>query len=274
MGGRERRITELSNPRTEGIDRLAPDEIVQRILAEDALVPAAVAEARDQITEASNILFEALAAGGRWFNLGAGTSGRIGVLDAAEIPPTFGLEADRVQGVIAGGGPALERAVEGAEDDSEAAPRDLRRRGFGPGDVLVALSASGRTPYALAAVEHAREIGASSIAITCAPEAPLASTVDLPIVLLVGPEVIAGSTRLKGGLVQKMVLHTLSTAVMIRLGRVRGNLMTGLRPGNQKLRERAVDIVAELAGCTIDEARAALERTDGSVERALESLTP
>lgn len=274
MGRRERRTTERSNPRTEGIDRLAPDEIVQKILAEDALVPGAVADAHERITEACNALYEALAAGGRWFNLGAGSSGRIGMLDAAEIPPTFGLPPDRVQGVIAGGAPALERAVEGAEDDREAASRDLRERDFGPGDVLVALSASGRTPYALAAVEHAREIGAASIAITCAPQAPLASMVDVPIALLVGPEVIAGSTRLKGGLAQKMVLHTLSTAVMIRLGRVRGNLMIGLLPANQKLRERAVDIVADLADCTIDEARAALEQTDGSVERALARLTP
>ena len=167
---------------------------------------------------------------------------------------------------------ALEHAVEGAEDDREAAARDLEERGFGAGDVLVALSASGRTPYPLAAVEHARAIGAASIAITCAPQAPLASTVDIPIAVAVGPEVIAGSTRMKGGLAQKMVLHTLSTAVMIRMGRVRGNLMTGLSPVNQKLRERAIDIVAELARCTPDEARAALDQTDGSVERALERL--
>ena len=167
----------------------------------------------------------------------------------------------------------MTRAVEGAEDDQDAAASDLSSRNFTAGDALVAISASGRTPYALSAVEYARSLGARTVAITCAPSAPLAARVEIPIVVEVGPEVIAGSTRLKGGLAQKMVLHTLSTAVMVRLGRVRGNLMTNLQPVNQKLRERAVWILGEISGCTVEQARSALEET-GSIEAALEKLNP
>ena len=273
MGRREQRITELSNPRTEGIDRLAADEIVQRILAEDALVPAAVAEARDQITEASNILFEALAAGGRWFNLGAGTSGRIGVLDAAEIPPTFGLPAGRVQAVMAGGARALSRAVEGAEDDAEAAAWELRERGLEGGDAVLAVSASGWTPFTLGALEAAHEVGARRLALSCDPRSPLAEGAEIAIVPEVGPEVIAGSTRMKGGLAQKAVLNMLSSAVMVKLGYVSGNLMTHLSPASEKLRRRAEWIVMELAGVGRQEASRLLEETEGdahlAVERAL-----
>jgi N-acetylmuramic acid 6-phosphate etherase len=217
-------------------------------------------------------LVEALDAGGRWFNVGAGTSGRIGALDAAEIPPTFGLEPERVQAVIAGGPDALIGPVEGAEDDGPAAARELDKRDLGPNDAVVALSASGRTPFAIAALEHARRRGARAIAITCAPDSPLAKQADVAIVAIVGPEVIAGSTRMKGGLAQKMILHTLSTAVMVRLGRVHGNLMTGLRAVNSKLQERGVRILCELASVDRAEATRALERAGGSVEKALEAL--
>ena len=265
-------VTEAPNPRTADLDRLPVGELVQRILDEDAGVSAAVRAARPAIELACLALAEALDAGGRWFNVGAGTSGRLGALDAAEIPPTFGLEPERVQALIAGGPAALSGPVEGAEDDTAAAPRELDKRGLGPGDAVVALSASGRTPYALAALEHARRRGARAIAITCAPESPLAKQAEIAIVVVVGPEVIAGSTRLKGGLAQKMVLHTLSTAVMVRLGRVHGNLMTGLRAVNSKLHDRGVRILCELAGVTRAEAARALEEAEGSVQRALEKL--
>lgn len=265
-------LTEASNPRTRDLDRLSIAELVARILDEDARVANAVRETRPAIERACQALVEALDAGGRWINLGAGTSGRIGALDAAEIPPTFGLDRERVQALIAGGAPALTGAVEGAEDDVGAAVRELEKLALTRGDVLVALSASGHTPYALAGLEHARRIGARTIGITCAPDSPLATRAEIAIVAVVGPEVIAGSTRMKGGLAEKMILHTLSTAVMVKLGRVRGNLMTGLRAVNTKLQERAVRILCELARVSPAEAERALDAADGSVEKALDEL--
>ncbi len=266
-------VTESANPRTRDLDRLPLGELVSRILDEDARVAGAVRAARPALERACAVLVATLEAGGRWVNLGAGTSGRIGVLDAAEIPPTFGLEPDRVQSLVAGGAPALVGAVEGAEDDVGAAVRDLRKAGLARGDALVALSASGRTPYALSAVEHARSVGARTIAITCVPGSPLAERAEIAIVAEVGPEVITGSTRMKGGLAEKMILHTLSTAVMVKLGRVQGNLMTGLRAVNTKLQERGVRILCELAGVSAQEAERALDAAGGSVEKALENLT-
>lgn len=273
MSAHSRRITEQINPRTRDLDLRTPRAVLEGILAEDARVASAVAEGLDRMTEACELLAATLERGGRWFNLGAGTSGRIGLLDAAEIPPTFGLAPDRVQGVIAGGERALTRAVEGAEDDCAAAPRDLESRDFSSSDALVALSASGETPYVLAGVEHARSLRATTIGITCAPESPLARLVEVPIAVMVGPEVIAGSTRLKGGLAQKMILHSLSSAVMVQLGKVRGNLMTALRPVNQKLRARAVAIVRELGQVSEEEARRALDAASGSIEEALALLS-
>jgi N-acetylmuramic acid 6-phosphate etherase len=264
--------TELPNPNTRDLDRLELRQLLARILDEDARVADAVRAALPQLERACELLAARLALGGRWFNAGAGTSGRLGLLDAAEIPPTFGFPGERVQALIAGGAPALTRAVEGAEDDVDEAARELAARGFGAADVLVAISASGSTPYALAAVEHARRVGAATIAVTCDPDAPLARSCDVAIAAVVGPEVIAGSTRLKGGLAQKMVLHTLSTAVMVRLGRVRGNLMTGVRAANRKLRERALWIACELSGCSRQEAQRALDLAGGDVERALSLL--
>ncbi len=264
--------TERVNPRTRDLDQLATGDLLGRILDEDAAVASVVQAALPEIERACDLLHAALGRGGRWFNLGAGTSGRIGALDAAEIPPTFGLEADGVQAVIAGGDRALLHALEGVEDDPEQAARDLASRGFSREDVLVVLSASGRTPYALGGLQHARRIGAPSIAITCAPESPLAAQADVPIVAAVGPEVIAGSTRMKGGLAQKMILHALSTAVMVRLGRVRGNLMTGIRAVNSKLRERALGILVQLADCNRGEAERALDAAHGSLHDALRDL--
>ena len=272
MGHRGERITEQVNPRTRELDQLEPRAMLARILEEDARVPAAVAGALDALSVACDVLTGALRDGGRWFNLGAGTSGRIGWLDAAEIPPTFGLSPERVQGVIAGGVRAMTRAVEGAEDDERAARADLEELDLCERDAVVALSASGATQYVLSGVRYAGEVGAATIGVTCVPESPLATTVDVPVVVVVGPEAIAGSTRLKGGLAQKMVLHALSTSVMVRLGRVRGNLMTSLSPVNRKLRERAIAILCELTACSAEEARAGLELSDGSIEQALERL--
>jgi len=268
-----RMVTEAANPRTADLDRLPIGELVLRIIDEDAQVSAAVRAARPALELATLALVEALDAGGRWFNVGAGTSGRIGALDAAEIPPTFGLPPERVQALVAGGPAALVGPVEGAEDDVSSAPRELDKLKLGPGDAVVALSASGRTPFALSALEHARRRGARAIAITCAPGSPLAKAAEIAIVAVVGPEVIAGSTRMKGGLAQKMILHTLSTAVMVRLGRVQGNLMTGLLAVNSKLQDRGVRILCELTHVDRGAAERALEEAGGSVEKALEELS-
>jgi N-acetylmuramic acid 6-phosphate etherase len=265
-------ITEKANPRTQGLDHLPLEEVLERIVGEDATVADAVRVALPAIRGAAEILVDVLGSGGRWFNLGAGTSGRLGMLDAAEIPPTFGLPPDRVQGVIAGGPAAMERAIEGAEDDADAAVADLASRGFGSSDALVALSASGRTPYVLGGVRYARSLPARTVGVTCSPRAPLVRAVELPIVLEVGPEVLAGSTRMKGGLAQKMVLHTLSTAVMIRLGRVRGNLMSEIRGVNSKLRARAVSTLSRVGRLSPEEAERRLEEAAGSLRQALDRL--
>lgn len=264
--------TERSNPRTAGLDSMSLEEIVGVLIEEDAGVADAVRRARREIEAATRLLVRVMEAGGRWFNVGAGTSGRIGVLDAAEIPPTFGLEADRIQAILAGGPAAMERAVEGAEDDEFAGVRALRDRKLASGDAVVALSAGGRTPFVLGAVAHAREVGAGTIAISCDPDAPLARAVDVAVLAQVGPEALAGSTRLKGGLAQKMILHTLSTATMVKLGRARGNLMIGIRPVTRKLRERAIAIVSELAQIDAKRAERALDEAGGSVEAALSTL--
>lgn len=246
--------TEAVHEATRDIDQWSAERIVRAIHDEDRNAHAAVGEALPRVIEAAEVLGVVLAGGGRWFNVGAGTSGRIGVIDAAEIPPTFGMPPDRVQALLAGGERALLRAVEGAEDHPERAIFELRERGLSAGDAVVAISASGTTPYALGALEIAHEVGARTIAITCCEDSPLAEAAEIAIVLRVGPEVIAGSTRMKGGLAQKMVLHLLSTTVMIRLGCVSGNLMSQLRPASVKLRDRAVRILMELG--RLDHARA------------------
>lgn len=232
-------ITEAIHAGTVDLDNRSFQSIVASIHGEDLRAACAVGSASFAIARVARRLCDALREGGVWFNMGAGTSGRMGCLDAAELPPTFGVEPDQVQGIIAGGPRALLAAVEGAEDDEEAAVRDLQERDLGSGDALLAISASGRTPYTVAGLRHARARGALAIALTCDPSSPLAEEASLSIVTEVGPEVIAGSTRMKGGLAQKMVLHQLSTAVMVRMGRVDGNLMSHVRPASQKLRRRA-----------------------------------
>ena len=251
------------------LEHQSVEDILRLIHAEDAVAHAAVGRVLPDVARAVDVLVCVIAGGGRWFNVGAGTSGRMGVLDASEIPPTFGLPPRCVQGVIAGGDRALREAVEGAEDNGESAAWALRERGLRLGDAVVALSASGRTPFTQQGVEVAHEVGARSIAITCDPSSPLAESAEIAIVPEVGPEVIAGSTRMKGGLAQKMVLHLLSTTVMVRLGRIEGNLMTNLTPVSRKLHRRAVRIVSTLARVDAEQAERLLEAHSGSISDAL-----
>jgi N-acetylmuramic acid 6-phosphate etherase len=252
------------------LDQLSVGEIIKLIHEEDRVAHAAVGQVLGPMSDAVDVLVASLAGGGTWYNVGAGTSGRMGVLDASEIPPTFGLSPKRVQGLIAGGEKALRNAVEGAEDNFEAGTWEVRERGLEMGDVVVAISASGTTPYVLGAIEAAHEVGARSVGICCDPSSPLAEAVEISIAPSVGPEVIAGSTRMKGGLVQKMILHSLSTSTMVKLGRVKGNLMTNLSPANNKLRERALRILTELSGLETEQAQRLLDQNGGCVEAALQ----
>jgi N-acetylmuramic acid 6-phosphate etherase len=265
-------LTEEVLEATRDLDRRSTRDILEAIHREDLRAAEAVGLTLEAVERAVEILVLCLQGGGRWFNVGAGTSGRVGVLDASEIPPTFGYPPERVQGILAGGDGALRCAIEGAEDDVAAARRVLRERELLPGDAVVALSASGRTPFALAALDEARRVGARRIAVTCDPTAPLGAAAEVAIVPIVGPEVIAGSTRMKGGLAQKMVLHLLSTATMVRLGRVEGNLMTNLVPASRKLERRALRIVMTLGGVGEERARVLLAECRGSVSDALDRL--
>lgn len=268
----DRRPTEASLEGSHALDEMPTLEMLQLIHAEDGVAHAAVALVLPQVAEAADVLATAMGGGGRWFNVGAGTSGRIGVLDASEIPPTYGLPPRSVQGILAGGDRALRNAVEGAEDDPEAGALELEERGVTLGDVIVGLSASGTTPFVLGAIEAAGKLGARTVAITCDPDSPLAESVEIAIAPRVGPEVVTGSTRMKGGLAQKMILTALSTAVMVRLGRVRGHHMTHVTPVSSKLRGRAVRMVMELGAVDRDRARDLLRTTEGSVEAALQML--
>jgi N-acetylmuramic acid 6-phosphate etherase len=264
--------TEAVLDTTHDLDRRSATEILAAIHAEDANALAAVTEVLPQVEEAVDVLTCALGGGGRWFNVGAGTSGRMGALDAAELPPTFGVDPCRVQAVVAGGPRALTRAVEGAEDNLETGPFELRERGLGPGDVVVAISASGRTPFVLGCLQAAHEVGARRIGITSNRNSQLADAAEIVIAPETGAEVIAGSTRMKAGLAQKMVLHLLSTTVMVRLGYVEGNLMTHLLPNSQKLRERAIGILVSRTSLSNEQAARALNECGGSVAQVLDSL--
>ncbi len=261
--------TETALKASSDLDRLPVEEVLALIHAEDGKALSAVKAALPAAARAVEALVEALGSGGRWFNVGAGTSGRMGALDAAEIPPTFGMSPECVQAVVAGGPEALVRSIEGAEDDAAAAKRELADRALCQKDAVVAISASGRTPFALAGLEAAAEVGARRIAITCDPDSDLAKRAETALVLAVGPEVIAGSTRMKGGLAQKMMLHLLSTTTMVRLGRVEGNRMTHLNPVSEKLRQRARRIVCELAGVEPARADELLRSSEGRVAEAI-----
>ena len=253
--------TEQRNPRTLDIDRRSTREILEIMNAEDARVPTAVRAALPQIQRAVDEIVARWARGGRLFYFGAGTSGRLGVLDASECPPTFSSPPELVQGFIAGGDRALRRSVEAAEDRPESGAADVAAAGVGPDDVVAGIAASGTTPYVLGVLEEARRRGALTIGLCCNPRAPVARAAEIAIEVEVGPEIVTGSTRLKAGTAQKLVLNMLTTASMIRSGKVYGNLMVDLTASNAKLRRRAQRIVAIATGLAEDETLAYLEAT-------------
>jgi N-acetylmuramic acid 6-phosphate etherase len=291
-------LTEQRNPLSDEIDRRSARQILEVMNAEDTRVPLAVREVLPQIERVVEEIVARWARGGRLFYFGAGTSGRLGVLDASECPPTFSSPPDQVQGFIAGGDGALRRSVEAAEDKPEGGAADVTAVNVGPDDVVVGIAASGTTPYVLGALDEARRRGAFTAAITCNPGSPIGDRADVAIEVAVGPEVVTGSTRLKAGTAQKLVLNMLTTASMIRSGKVYGNLMVDLTASNAKLRRRAQRIVATvtglteaetepyleatryrakpailmaLAGCTAEEADARLAAANGHLRQALES---
>ncbi|HEY0725802.1 MAG TPA: N-acetylmuramic acid 6-phosphate etherase [Pyrinomonadaceae bacterium] len=262
-------ITEQENPRSKDLSSQSTAEIVALMNEEDALVAAAVQRVLGDVVKAVDETVARLEKGGRLFYTGTGTSGRLGVLDASECPPTFGVSPELVQGVIAGGYDACHRAVEASEDDADAGAADLKQRGFGAGDVLVGIAASGRTPYTVGAVKFARGLGAFTIGLTVVPGSPITEAAELSIVPVVGPEVLTGSSRLKAGTAQKMVLNMISTATMVRLGYVSGNRMSHLQARNIKLRDRAVRIVMKETGVDEQMATSALESSNWVVKRAV-----
>jgi N-acetylmuramic acid 6-phosphate etherase len=288
-------ITEQENPKTAGIDQVSTLDALHLINEEDKLVAAAVEEVLPEVARAVDKIVERLENDGRLFYVGTGTSGRLGVLDASEIPPTYGVSYDLVQGIIAGGYDALYKATEASEDNKEQGADDLKARGVTPADAVIGIAASGRTPYTIGAVKYARSIGCFTACIVCNPESEITRAVDVAIVPVVGPEAITGSTRMKAGTAQKLVLNMISTAAMIRLGYVKGNRMTNMKTANEKLKDRGLRILAAETGLPQDKAQdlmkragdlraaivmyrtnaeaedaiAALESTDGVVEKAV-----
>lgn len=291
-------ITEQENPRTAEIDTLPTLEVVRLINEEDKLIALAVEKVLPEIAGAIERIVERLKDGGRLFYIGTGTSGRLGVLDASECPPTYGVSPELVQGVIAGGYDALYKAVEASEDDREAGAKDLQTRGVTGKDCVIGIAASGRTPYTIGALEWGRSIGCFTVALTCVPDSAITKVAEVSIIPVVGAEVIAGSTRMKAGTSHKMILNMISTSVMIRLGYVRGNRMTNVSARNEKLRERSLRIfIAETnadeevakkfleeakelrlalvmykANVMREEAEEALKKTNGNIQAAVESF--
>lgn len=264
-----RSVTEESNPNTKDIDRRSTLEIIRLINQEDKHVAEAVSRVLDRVAEAVDLIVARISSGGRLIYVGTGTSGRLGVLDASECPPTFGVSGDLVVGIIAGGSEALFRAVEGAEDDAEQAARDLQAHNVSSNDAVVGISASGNTPYTHGAIQHAQKIGAATIAVCCNPDSLMASAAQISIAPAVGAEVIAGSSRMKAGTAEKLILNMLSTATMIRLGLVYSNLMSNLRATNKKLRGRARAILSEETGISVEEASRIFEASGDDLRIAL-----
>lgn len=261
--------TEQKNKRTENIDMLATWEILNLMNEEDKKVAFAVEKEIGNIEKAVDIIYEKLSKGGRLIYCGCGTSGRLGILDAVECPPTFGTDPELVQAIIAGGINAFVKAVEGAEDDYDLGEKDLKAIQFTKQDVLVGIAASGRTPYVIGAVKYAKSIGAKTVSVTCCPGSELNSLTEVSIAPQTGAEVITGSTRLKGGTAQKLVLNMLSTSVMIKLGKVYGNLMVDVKATNEKLLERTVSIVSSATGVGEETARKVLSQCDNSAKTAI-----
>lgn len=293
-------VTEQDNPRSSNIDSVSTEDALRIINEDDKLVADAVANVIPEIAKTVDAIVERLRAGGRLFYVGTGTSGRLGVLDASEIPPTFGVAYELVQGIIAGGYDALYKATEASEDNREAGGDDLRARGLTAKDAVVGLAASGRTPYTIGALDYAWSLGCFTACITCVPGSAITAAAEMAIVPVVGPEVIAGSTRMKSGTAQKLVLNMISTLVMVKLGYVRGNRMTHVKPSNVKLKERSVRIlmdetslpetaaadllsragddlrvamVMHRTGCDAVSASAALAACAHQIERAIDMLT-
>jgi N-acetylmuramic acid 6-phosphate etherase len=262
-------VSEARNPRSTDIDLMSTAQVLELINAEDGLVPQAVGKTLPDVARAVDAIVHAFGQGGRLIYVGAGTSGRLGVLDASECPPTFGVPPEMVVGLIAGGKDALTRASEGAEDRAGDGAADLRGIGLGERDAVVGIAVSGRTPYVIGALTYAKTIGATTIALTCNPGSSIASIADISIAPVVGPEVLTGSTRLKSGTAQKLVLNMLSTASMIRIGKTYQNLIVDMVASNEKLAARAVSIVIEATGCTNEAAVAALERCEMNLKLAI-----
>src|ERR1017187_5941215 len=269
MAGLEKLLTEQTNPASASIDTLCTESVLHIMNAEDRQVAEAVEREIPAIARAVDAIVAAFERGGRLFYLGAGASGRLGGLDGSEGPPTFNVPPEMVQGIIAGGEAPLSQATETTEDDPAIGARDLEVRGFTAGDVLVGIAASGRTPYVLGAVAEARRMGAVTVGISCTPDSELARAVDIAITPLVGPEVVAGSTRMKAGTAQKLVLNMLSTGACVRLGFVYGNLMVNVQPKNRKLADRACRIIVQAAGVSYECAGELLARSGESVRTAI-----
>ena len=264
--------TEQCNPATRQIDRLSTLEMVQLINQEDHRCAEAVSKVLPEIARCVDVIEAQLRQGGRLFYAGAGTSGRLGVIDAAECPPTYGVPSDLVNGLIAGGPLALLKSVEGAEDSREMGKKDLVDRGFSRKDALVGIAASGRTPYVLGAMDYAREVGAPVMALTCCSESEMSRHADITMAPLPGPEVITGSSRMKSGTCQKMILNMLSTCVMVKLGKVYGNLMVDVQATNEKLISRAIRIVQAATGAEESKAQQTLEQCGYACKTAIVML--
>ncbi|RWC89277.1 MAG: N-acetylmuramic acid 6-phosphate etherase [Mesorhizobium sp.] len=269
MSELDRLVSEGRNPRTVDIDLLPTIDVLRRINDEDRLVPAAVEKVMPEIAAAVDRIVLAFQKGARLVYIGAGTSGRLGVLDASECPPTFGVPEGMVVGLIAGGSDALVRSLEGAEDDPKMGAKALQDIGLTPDDVVVGIAVSGRTPYVIGGLTYAKQLGAATVALSCNPASTIAGIADIAISPVVGPEVLTGSTRLKSGTAQKLVLNMLTTASMIRIGKSYQNLMVDLNPSNRKLVARAIRIVMQTTGCTAPQARQALDRTGNDVKLAI-----
>ena len=262
-------ITEQENPRTAQIDKLPTLEAVRLINVEDKLVAEAVEKVLPEIAEAVDKIVERLKNGGRLFYVGSGTSGRLGVLDASEIPPTFGVSYDLVQGIMAGGYDALFKATESSEDNREAGKIDLQNRGVSEKDAVVGIAASGGTPYTVGAVEYAKSLGCFTACVTCVPDSAITKAVEIAIVPVVGAEAITGSSRMKAGTAQKMVLNMISTVSMIRLGFVKGNRMTNVKSSNIKLKERSLRILMAETGLDEQTAQVKFEEANHDLRVAI-----
>jgi N-acetylmuramic acid 6-phosphate etherase len=265
-------LTEQPNPASARIDEKSTLEMLQVINAEDRRVADSITPELPHIAKAVDAIVEAFHSGGRLFYIGAGTSGRLGVLDASECPPTFNVSPDLVQGIIAGGESALSRATETTEDDPTIGAHDLHSRNFQPQDILCGIAASGRTPYVLGAIDEANRLGAITIGISCVPDSELSRRAKIAITPTPGPEIIAGSTRLKAGTATKLILNMLTTGAFIRMGYVRGNLMVNVQPKNAKLLDRAIRIIRIATGVTPEQAAAALAAAGNNVRAAIDSL--